>query len=45
MWSTSILILLCILCFVLGELVMLGVIALLSANKEDKNGDKRKKKR
>lgn len=41
MWSTEILILSCLLSFVLGELTVLWIIALLTANKEDKsNADK-----
>ena len=43
--STGLWIVLCVLLFFAGEVAMLFIIALLSANKEANNGDKRKEKR
>lgn len=40
MWSTGTLILFCLISFVLGEGAGIFIIALLSANEEDNNGDK-----
>lgn len=40
MWTTETLILFCILSFVAGEVSLLAIIALLSANRSNNNGNK-----
>ena len=44
MWSTGVVILLCILSFVLGEFAIIGILAFVSVSKEGDNGDEREKK-
>ena len=45
MWSTELVVVFCVIAFLLGEGVAFFITALLSANKEENNVDKRKKKR